>query len=223
MIEKSLSGIVLTANVFNPSIFTETWLVKNNLVPDDALTGPRIFTQEFAQFQTSEMQVLVIPPKMQIVFTIGDNGKSDSIIEFAARVVDLLPQTPYQALGLNFDYFVAPPEGHDFQKYNRALLAGDADGLLKEFSSPDARFGRYFSKNYEEARLRLSILPIKDGLEPSKQEERMKFSFNFSYDVEAVESAERPKRLVARINEWSDLHDYSERLTKEGSKLTEGT
>jgi len=85
MIEKSLSGIVLTANVFNPSIFTETWLVKHELVADDALTGARVFTQEFAQFKTSEMEVFVIPPKMQIVFTIGDSAVSDSILKFATE------------------------------------------------------------------------------------------------------------------------------------------
>lgn len=215
MIENAFSGIVLTAQSFNPSIFTETWLDRNDIIRADSLEGLRIFSPEITQFQTKEAQVLVTPPKMQITFRIHEIiGEFEIPRKIAIRTVELLPHTPYQALGLNFDFFVSFPDEKDFNAYNRTLLGTGDYQLLQEFSAADAKFGRYFSKDHGDARLRLDIKPVKGG---PHNKDLLQFSFNFHHDVTQINLPERAKRLIELIDTWASLQDYSARLVKMGT------
>ena len=219
-VENAFAGIVLSAQTFNPSIFTETWLTQNGIVPADAFVGVRVFSAEVAQFQTSHLQVLVIPPKMQITFEIhGVDIDSDLPQQIAKRTVELLPHTPYQALGLNFDFFVAPPNGQNFNDYNRALLGNGNNSLLREFAPPDAKFGRYFSKDHEGARLKLDIKPVQAG--PEKKD-LLQFSFNFHYEVSQLDPEDRVQKLTQVIGGWAPLREYAERLLNLGTACEAG-
>jgi len=215
LIENAFSGIVLTAQSFNPSIFTETWLDRNDIIRADSLEGLRVFSPEIAQFQTKEAQVLVIPPKTQITFRIHEiTGEFEIPRKIAIRTVELLPHTPYQALGLNFDFFVSFPDEKDFNAYNRTLLGTGDYQLLQEFSAADAKFGRYFSKDHGDARLRLDIKPVKGG---PHNKDLLQFSFNFHHDVTRIDLSERAKRLIELIDNWASLQNYSARLVKMGT------
>ena len=220
LIEKAASGIIITAQTFNPSIFTETWLSQNHIIDANDLIGLRVFSAEMAQFQTSDMRVLVIPPKMQITFPIPEvEGDFESPKEVAARTVELLPHTPYQALGLNFDFFATQPADQNFSDYDRTLLGSGDYQLLREFSSSDSRFGRYFSKDYEEARLKLNIKPVKK-VDPGNQE-ILQFSFNFHYEVSQLDSDDRVEKLIQLIGTWNSLKQYAQHLVVLGSKIEE--
>ena len=215
LVENAFAGIVITAQTFNPSIFTEAWLTQNDVVPADVLSGLRVVSPELAQFQTSNLQVLVIPPKMQITFGIHDDGVHPEVPQqIAQRTVELLPHTPYQAIGLNFDFFVAQPSGQDFDDYDRALLGDGSNELLVEFSSPDAKFGRYFSKNHGEARLKLDIKPVQAG--PEKKD-LLKFSFNFHGEVSQLSREDRISKLTRLIGEWGPLRQYAQHLVELGT------
>jgi hypothetical protein len=214
-IENAFSGIVLTAQSFNPLIFTETWLDRNDIIRADSLEGLRVFSPEIAQFQTEEVKVLVIPPKMQITFRIHEiTGEFEIPRKIVIRTVELLPHTPYQALGLNFDFFVSFPDEKDFNVYNRTLLGTGDYQLLQEFSAADAKFGRYFSKDHGDARLRLDIKPVKGG---PHNKDLLQFSFNFHHDVTQIDLSERAKWLIELIDTWASLQDYSARLVKIGT------
>ena len=217
LVENAFSSIVLTAQSFNPSVFTETWLSESKVLPSDKLTGVRVYSPQVAQFQTSEVQVLVVPPKMQITFPILVPGEGPELAcSIAVRTVELLPHTPYQALGMNFDYFVPPPEGQDFNVYDRALFGDGGSKLLREFSAPDARFGRYFSRDYGEARLKLDVKPVKAG---PQNKDLLQFSFNFHYALPEVHLEERSRNLSRMIGTWGQLRDYSQQLAELGSQL----
>lgn len=214
-VDNTFAGVVLTAQTFNPSIFTETWLARNGLVTAESFVGVRVFSAELAQFQTAGLQVLVIPPKMQVTFCIHGNPEASHLPrQFVTRIVELLPHTPYQALGLNFDFFIAPPNGQDFNGYNRTLLGTGGIRLLQEFSSPDARFGRYFSKNHGEARLKLDVKPVQADQE---KKDLLQFSFNFHYEVSSLSPEDRPRKLTEFVGQWGSLRQYAERLVNLGS------
>lgn len=215
MIENTLDGIVLTAQSFNPSIFTETWLQDNNILDTSKLVGMRVFSAAVAQFQTEEVHVVVVPPQLQITFS--DKSADVEVPRFfATRVVELLPHTPYQALGINFSYFLSQPAKQEFVAYDRALLGTGEYALLGEFSAADARFGRYFSKDLGSARLRLDIKPVKAG--PTNAD-MLQFGFNFHHDLAGIEQSDRAKALVKFIGTWNALRKYAEKLTEVGGKL----
>ena len=77
MIEKTLGGIVVTAQTFNPSVFSEKWLQDSNLLDLGDLTGGRVFSPELTQFQTETFSVLVIPPKLQVTFDMAEPKQTD--------------------------------------------------------------------------------------------------------------------------------------------------
>ena len=68
---------------------------------------------------------------MQITFGVLE-GDSSAVLpkKIGVRTVELLPQTSYQALGLNFDVLIAHTDGKDFDSYNRALLGNGNNNLL---------------------------------------------------------------------------------------------
>ena len=217
MIENAFSSIVLTAQSFNPSVFTETWLSEYRVLPADKLVGVRIFAPQVAQFQASQVQVLVAPPKMQITFPILAEGEDHELAcGIASRTVELLPHTPYKALGLNFDYFVPSPEGQDFNEYDRVLFGDGASKLLAEFRTPDAKFGRYFSKAFGDARLKVDVKPVKAG---PQNKDLLQFSLNFHHALPEVPLEERAKLLLRMISTWGKLRNYSERLVELGSQV----
>lgn len=210
MIENAFAGIVVTAQTFNPSVFTETWLTQNHIIDTSTLVGLRIFSPQMAQFQTSEIQALVIPPKLQITFGLheGQSGLSGAI-GIASRIIESLPSTPFQALGLNFDFFLKQPDNQDFGGYNRALLSGGDCGLVQEFDAPNARFGRHFSKDCGEARLRLDIKPV--TVSPDDRE-LLQFSFNYHHEIKQMALTAQAGKLVELIGKWVAAREYAERL-----------
>jgi len=217
LIENTVSSVVITAQAFNPSIFTETWLAENGIIAPQDLTGTKVFSPGVAQFQTPKIQVLVIPPKMQITSQIHESTTLlTTASQIAIKTVRLLPHTPYQGLGLNFDFFVTQPNGQEFNAYNRALLGGNDYKLFQEFSSQDAKFGRYLSKDHGGARLKLDIKPVKAG--PDKKD-LLKFSFNYDHNVENIDPGKRADALIKFIETYDALREHAETLVNLGITL----
>ena len=215
MIEKALASIVVTAQAFNPSIFSEKWLNENGLVDLSALSGVRLFSPEIAQFQTEKFSVLTLSPKLQVSFDITKPEKIDTAPrQFVGKVVRLLPHTPFLALGINFDFFVSQQKGDDFGKYCQALFSPGNSALLKEFHAPDVRFGQYLSKNIGNARLKLDAKPVR--IEPEKRE-LLQFSFNFHHDLATIEQNTRADELHKLLDTWESLYAYAMKLVAMGS------
>jgi len=218
LIENTAAAIVIKAQLFNPSVFNETWLSKNGIVEPDELDGARVFSKEVAQFCTKRCQVVVLPPQMQITFGLQENdvcGERPSAI--ACRIVEVLPHTPYQAMGINFDYFVSPPEGEEFHVYERRLLGEGSYALLDEFTCKDARFGRYMSKDHGNGRLKLDVKPTTVNLPGKETLELLRFGFNFHYDLSQAEPTERAAKLLKSIGQWEALREYSMKLVETGT------
>ncbi len=212
VIEDASAALVLTAQSFNPSIITDTWLQHRSILSLDDLVGARVFSPDVTQFQTDQFQVLVILPKMQITFSTHNvENCIDGPRNVVTKIVKLLPHTPYKALGINFNYKISQPEKQDYATFNRALFGQGSCPLLDEFKEADARFGRYLSKNYGSARLRLDIKPIKP--KPEKRE-FLSFDFNFHHDLEETARDTLPQEITRLLNTWDSLREYSETLVK---------
>ncbi len=208
MIEKAYGAIVLTAQLFNPSIFTEVWLYKHGLLTDN-MEGVRIFSPEIVQFQTADIQVLISPPKIQITYPLTQDKSCESSKVFITKTIALLPETPYRGLGINFDYYIAPDAGQDFSDLNRNLLGSGDNPMLTEFNSKDARFGGYMSKDHGEARLKLDIKPLTNTEDGS---EILQYSFNFHHPL-AIEAGNDPvEKLQGLLQTWNELFSYTKKL-----------
>src|SRR5262249_60735754 len=74
------------------------------------------------------------------------------------RFVEILPPTPYHAIGLNFTWNLIP-ERTDVAQLTRQLFFVTSSPLHREFDTEASRFGGYMSKNLYGGRLRLGVRP----------------------------------------------------------------
>lgn len=97
-------SIVVLANQFNPSIFTDHWAIKNGLFQESELVGQRLCTPVLSQLQTANSRIFVTSDRLQFTADTVDEAVGREMAAKAATVVGLLHETPYLAVGHNFDF-----------------------------------------------------------------------------------------------------------------------
>jgi len=176
-------NVVVAAHHFNPTIFSQLWLVRNGLITEDSFRAGCAFTEAFSNSVSDEFSLLVVPPQLQFTPSVLPEAEPRLILEKVGAIVRALPHTPYHAIGLNFTWHVLPSEG-SVATLSRRLFNLETKPLFREFSAADAQFGTYLSKDIFGTRLKLDIKPITVDLpELGGQQPRLHFGFNFHRDV----------------------------------------
>jgi hypothetical protein len=86
---------VVVANQVNPSIFTPTWRMEQNVIPRDGIAPGAIFAPQLVQLSTDDYQLLVLPDRIQLI-PICDEGRQSEVVQLVINgVVHRLPHTPY--------------------------------------------------------------------------------------------------------------------------------
>ena len=205
------ASLVAAADALNPSIFTELWLVDEAGVDKTWFQGPSITTQALAHHKLKGIDLLAIPPRLQIAFLQSDDEASDRALTLLREIAKTLPHTPLKALGLNFDYLLAPPEGTDYAAFDRELLGPTQSPIFMHFASEDARFGAYFSKDVDGARLKLNIKPTTGSTEKGPSE-TLHFNFNFHVNLPPESKQARTDAICAATGRWPDYRDITSRV-----------
>jgi len=213
MVKLDQINAVLIANQVNLSIFTQLWLVENNVIHKDEFTQEAFFTPMAVNIKTPKFAFLVIPDRIQVSIDGGPEGSLDILKRTLGKVSELLPHTPYQALGFNYVYTVQLPPQGSLEKSSQTLFM-KLEGLFKdEFSSSDARFGIYLSKTVSGARLRLEIKP---ATENKSGAEVLIAAFNFQRDLKS------PGDISAMIDSWETHLHSSDKLANALNSRLEG-
>jgi len=195
------SNVVVVANQFNPSVFSQLWLTKHGLATEDEVGGDDCaFTNVFAQVITARFALVVAPNLLQLMVLPGVEDQQKLVEEKIGKVVELLPHTPFSAVGLNFRYHGKPEKG-DVHSLTRGLFFVEQSPLHRAFDLPDARFGGYVSKNVLGCRLRLDVKPVFAQIEEgSPPEDLLLLSFNFHHDLTQITGGTAIKTAVAKWN-----------------------
>ncbi len=211
------SSVVIVANRFNPSVVSQLWLVRNGLLAEDELAQGSIFADPLVQVLTPHFILVLTPEQMQFIPTGPEGDRAGLIADKVGRLVELLPQTPYRALGLNFTYHLRPEAG-DVRQLARRLFFKDGTPIFREFDCDDANFGAYLSKDALGFRLKLDMKPM-NGIDKEGQTVYFfQVLFNFHADLEhAVGTVEHIRTLLGR---WGEAADEAARLA---ARITEGT
>jgi hypothetical protein len=110
--------IVVAANRLNPAIFGEHWLITRGVLPEAELTGQRLCTPVFAVAETDDVQLMVVPERLQV--TAKSGGVPIERLATPARVATShLPETPYLAVGINYKWKVFPEDGESVPDFSR--------------------------------------------------------------------------------------------------------
>lgn len=206
------SNVVIVANQFNPSVFSQLWLTKNGLATEEEVSGEDCaFTNVFAQVITPRFVLVVTPNHFQVMVLPGVESQQQLVEDKISRVIALLPHTPFTAIGLNFRYH-ARPEHRDIQSLSRSLFFVESSSLHKAFDVPNARFGGYASRDFLGARLRLEVKPIIASFDgQSIPEDLLSMGFNFHHDL--LQAGGNDAIKIA-ITKWDDARNEAKRIAE---------
>jgi hypothetical protein len=176
------SNVVIVARYFNPSVFSQLWLVRNGVVEEDGFLGGCLFSDEVVKVETRDFGLLVIPPQLQFQPRVASDREADLVASKVGSMVRTLLHTPYAAVGLNFAWHVWS-EGEGLHGLSRSLFLCPSGPFAESFGqAEDALFGGYFSKDTLGCRLRLDVKPL-EVVSDGRATGRLLFSFNYQLDT----------------------------------------
>ncbi len=170
------SNVVIAAQQFNPTVFSQIWFLRNNILREDELECQQLFSPMAVNIEAGRFGLFVVPP--QLVFTpkVQANNQQALVEEVVGAIVRALPHTPFVGAGLNFTWDVWP-DREDLGILSRRLFSVPENTFFQAFEADDVRFGTYVSKVALDCRMRLDIKPLKED------REKLRLFFNFHLDV----------------------------------------
>ncbi len=189
------ANVVISAHMFNPSIISQYWLIRNNIIAENDFGPGCMFSEVLANIQAKEFNLTVLPDVLQFVPIVDEEREQQLVVDKVGGIVDRLPHTPYRAIGLNYIWHLSPG-GRDAGSFTRRFFFSENRKIDKCFDTADARFGGYFSKDSLGARLKLDIKPITIRF-PDLSREMLQFSFNYHLDLADTDAITRIQGLLA--------------------------
>lgn len=206
------SSIVVSANQFNPSVIRESWLIRSGVLAPDTLQQGCIFTDVLVNVATESFRLLVTPDQLQFNPLQEPDGELGR--QCVGKVVQNLPHTPFQAVGLNFIWQLLPTSVGENGVRELALeLLGISRPIHDIFDEPNSRFGGYFSADVMGGRLRLEVKPsmMKDE---GGSKECLLFNFNFHLDLKSDDPV---TEIASHLAKWEQVLELTKEISETGS------
>ena len=210
--EQVRSNLVVTAHHFNPSVFSQLWLVRNQIVGEDDFASGCLFSDQAVNVETPEFGLLVFPPQLQFVPKVPLDCQQELVEEKVGRIVRTLPHPPCTSVGLNFVWHVKPEDG-DVLVLTRGLFYEPQRRICQLFDTEDARYGAYFSKDILGCRLKLDVRPVIHQAE-DEQHELLQFAFNFHLDL-PQEGSDIIPAIERQLQIWDAARSEAARIVEE--------
>jgi hypothetical protein len=200
------SNVVITSTALSPSMFSQIFFVKNNVIAENEFLEGSIFSDQFCQVSTKEFHFISFQgANMQFSLRLGSDVGGQFVADKLMSIVRGLGPIRFAAVGINFGWL----EGADEPAVNaigRRLFFNRGQIPYTHFDGPDARFGAYMSKDFLGTRLKLDMQPVIALLPPAHPAHKFSFAFNFHKELGADNSADSIGELLSR---WDELKQYS--------------
>ena len=183
MLLPNSANVVILASNYNPSIVSKEWLYQRGIFTETVRNF--VHTPVFALVESKDFSLMVDEQRLQLTVrkVTEDNFNASSGI--AERFVDILPETPYKAVGLNYHYTL-PRERCDL----RPILSPN-DAKLSELLSSTYELGATAVFEFEKFIATFTVSPSLG------KEQQIRVSFNFHSDT--VNVGEVKERLSSQM------------------------
>lgn len=202
---KGIKNVVLIANSFNPSVFSQSWLINNQILDEKEFKPQSIFSEQIVQVVTDDLTLLVLPDQLQINAN-NDEISFENITSKLETIVTKLPFIPYKKMGINFIHYISSldKDGNDLTK---KYFYNSQQPLYSLFSSVDSRSGICLSKNSSlGSRLKLDIKPV--DLRDSKK--AIQFSFNYHFELN-----DNPQnKIIEALGSWNLFYEETKKMVE---------
>jgi hypothetical protein len=200
-------NIVIVANTFNLNILNPVWMYKNKIFSEKDLQGATCLPV-VVEVRSDNFRLHIIPDRL--LFSIDTKYKNPKklIISKIGRLIELLPHTPFAAVGLNFTYHVTPSD-KDIYKLTRSLFCNEQSKLFQDLEEKDLRFGTYFSRNILGTRFKLDAKPITVTMQNQKKE-MIQFAYNFNLNIDQNDAYQA---IIDLFNKWDEAKSICREFT----------
>ena len=203
-------NVVLVANQINPTIFQQPWMIKREILLDEE-AKEFIQTPVFVQATTNSFELLVVSERVQIAFAseVSENQVSELTSTRLGNLVNALPETPYTAVGFNFNYHIEINRS-DTPQITRDLFAGESSALSKIISNDRDMFGAFAITKTDHGELNLEVRPAM--LENSNDRDVLVFKFNFNHDLKSFNDTKKIEQIHQTLSRWNDASSHAHQL-----------
>lgn len=192
------ADIVIMASAHNPSIVDPRWLKDNGLVAED----PKHFvhTPDFSMFDSELISLIVDRERLQITAKKTNRDQLKSLADMGIGYLDLLPHTPYQALGLNFVWHTEADAGESIPKIDIKIgSVGDLSNILTDHK---LNYGSIIYARRDPYLLRLRIEP--------QGESMLIYNFNYHHEIKGID-IEKVKNFLGN---FTNLYEHSKTVVE---------
>src|SRR5471030_2542147 len=102
------ANITVLAHQFNPTIFSQAWLVRKNIATEQEFLKGCLFSDMMVNVIAPQLSFLVSPEQLILAprFDVGLTAEQEATLveQKIQLIVRALPETPYRAAGLNFTW-----------------------------------------------------------------------------------------------------------------------
>lgn len=199
MLPVDATTVILASN-YNPAIVSKEWLLQKKIFTETI--GNFVHTPPFSLVENENFHLTVDERRFQIAVKRVTQDRLSAMTKIAARFVQTLPETPYKALGINYQFDVA----------------SEQCDLNKIISPKSERIRELFAEEFElgaTVRFQFRDFVTTVTMQPDFARQRnFRVAFNFHSDIPSVN--ELKKRLTLQDALLSKAQDIIEGLTKNG-------
>jgi len=229
-----ISNVVVVAKNFNPSILSQIWLVRNEVIEEAEFLPGCIFAEGLTQIVTRSFDMLVVPDRLQFspkveplqeaeqqegVDRDWEQPEGELVADKVGKIIRALPHTPYSAVGINFIWHETPQGEEGISGLTRRLFWNPHSALHRQFADENARFGTYMSKDIGGGmRLKFDVKPVVVGISAEGVEDRLHLAINFHKEIGGGDRVQQTLGAIRRWNECKTQASALAELALEGAQ-----
>ncbi len=200
MVVPNNANIVILASNYNPSIVSKEWLYQKGIFTEPV--GNFVHTPMLALVENENFGFVVDEQRLQVVIkrVTQDNLTNSNTI--ARRFVDVLPETPYKAVGLNYRYTLTE------MSCNLRTLLVPKPTKLRALFSQGYQLGAMIVFSFESFVVTFTVTPS------LTKEQPIRIAFNFHANVANIDEVRA--RIASQTKTLQKAESIIQELCKNG-------
>jgi hypothetical protein len=183
MVVPDSANIVVLASNYNPSIVSKEWLLNKGIFVENI--DNFMHTPVFSMVENEKYSLISDEQRLQIVIKKVTEENIIAAGEVVKRFVDVLPETPYKALGFNYQYNLRE------SSCNLAAILTPKTTKIKTIFTDNYQIGAIITFQFEKFLTTCTISPS------LKKEQPNKLAFNYHSNVS---NAKEIKERISSLN-----------------------
>ena len=183
------ANIVLLASNHNPGIVSKEWLNQKGIITEIPIDFEN--TPGFSAVETANYLVQVDTQRLNIDLKNPDENMLTRLLLIAVKYIEALPEIPYYAVGLNFNWLIQL-KNLDVLK---SIFIANPEHFDEIFQGGNYDIGGIVLYDYNPFLLQLTIRPEKDN--------NVLFAFNYYSDVSNIND------LSSKISQFTEVTKHA--------------